>query len=82
MSEQDKQKAINWSKEFNLDAVFSTDGDGGRPLMSDENGNWLRGDILGLLCADVLNIKALAVPVSCNTAIELNHKFIHVERTK
>jgi phosphomannomutase len=82
VSEQDTQKAINWSKEFNLDAVFSTDGDGDRPLMSDENGNWLRGDILGLLCAEALNIEALAVPVSCNTAIESSKKFKHVQRTK
>jgi phosphomannomutase len=82
VSEQDKQKAINWSKEFNLDAVFSTDGDGDRPLMSDENGIWLRGDILGLLCAEALNIEALAVTVSCNTAIESSKKFKHVHRTK
>ncbi len=82
VSEQDKQKAISWSKEFNLDAVFSTDGDGDRPLMSDENGNWLRGDILGLLTADALNIEALAIPVSCNTTVELSNKFSHVERTK
>jgi phosphomannomutase len=82
VSEEDTLKAINWSKEFNLDAVFSTDGDGDRPLMSDENGNWLRGDILGLLTADALHIETLAVPVSCNTAIELSNKFSHVERTK
>jgi phosphomannomutase len=82
VSEEDTLKAINWSKEHKLDAVFSTDGDGDRPLMSDENGNWLRGDILGLLCAEALNIEALAVPVSCNTAIERSKKFKHVERTK
>lgn len=82
VSEEDMLKAINWSREHNLDAVFSTDGDGDRPLMSDENGNWLRGDILGLLSADALNIEALAVPVSCNTAIESCQKFEHVERTK
>ncbi len=82
VSEDDTLKSINWSKEYNLDAVFSTDGDGDRPLMSDENGNWLRGDILGLLCADALNIEALAIPVSCNTAIELCERFVHVERTK
>ena len=82
VSEEDTLKAINWSKEHNLDAVFSTDGDGDRPLVSDENGNWLRGDILGLLTADALNIEALAIPVSCNTAIELSNKFTHVERTK
>jgi phosphomannomutase len=82
VSEQDRQKAINWSKEHKLDAIFSTDGDGDRPLMSDENGHWLRGDILGLLTADALYIEALAVPASCNTAIELSNKFTHVERTK
>lgn len=82
VSEDDTLKAINWSKEHNLDAVFSTDGDGDRPLMSDEKGNWLRGDILGLLTADALHIEALAVPVSCNTAIELSNKLTHVERTK
>jgi phosphomannomutase len=82
VSEQDKQKAIYWSKEFNLDAVFSTDGDGDRPLISDEKGNWLRGDILGLLTADALNIEALAIPVSCNTAIELSNKFACIKRTR
>tara|TARA_R110002050_G_scaffold120288_9_gene238281 strand:- start:408 stop:1841 length:1434 start_codon:yes stop_codon:yes gene_type:complete len=82
VSEEDTLKAINWAKQHNLDAVFSTDGDGDRPLISDEKGNWLRGDILGLLCAEVLNIEALAVPVSCNTAIERSKKFKHVERTK
>ncbi|ABM02616.1 phosphoglucomutase/phosphomannomutase alpha/beta/alpha domain I [Psychromonas ingrahamii 37] len=82
VSVEDTLKAINWSKEYNLDVVFSTDGDGDRPLVSDENGNWLRGDILGLLSAEALNIEALAVPVSCNTAIESCNKFKHVERTK
>jgi len=82
VSEEDTLKAINWSKQHNLDAVFSTDGDGDRPLVSDENGNWLRGDILGLLTAEALNIEALAVPVSCNTAIESSGFFNHVARTK
>jgi phosphomannomutase len=82
VSEEDILKAINWSKKYNLDTVFSTDGDGDRPLISDENGSWLRGDILGLLCAEALNIEALAVPVNCNTAIELSDKFTHVQRTK
>ncbi|WP_318422425.1 phosphomannomutase [Photobacterium leiognathi] len=82
VSDADKQKAKNWSKEYKLDFIFSTDGDGDRPLVADENGDWLRGDILGLLCADVMNIEALAVPVSCNTAIESCERFSHVTRTK
>jgi phosphomannomutase len=82
VSEEDTLKAISWSKEHNLDIIFSTDGDGDRPLVSDESGNWLRGDILGLLCAKALKIDALAVPVSCNSAIELSQSFDYVKRTK
>lgn len=82
VSDTDIQKAQNWSKEYKLDFIFSTDGDGDRPLVADENGDWLRGDILGLLCADAMSIEALAVPVSCNTAIESCERFNHVTRTK
>jgi len=82
VSDADKLKAKNWSTEYNLDFIFSTDGDGDRPLVADENGDWLRGDVLGLLCANVMQIDALAVPVSCNTAIESCELFNHVTRTK
>lgn len=82
VSEQDKINAKTWADRYRLDALFSTDGDGDRPLLADEKGNWLRGDILGLLCADALGIKALAVPVNCNTAIESSGKFSKVVRTK
>jgi phosphomannomutase len=82
VSEEDMQKAIIWSKEQNLDAVFSTDGDGDRPLISDENGNWLCGDILGLLSAEAVNVEVLAVTASCNTAIQSSGFFNHIVRTK
>lgn len=82
VSEEDKQRALDWSNEYSFDAIFSTDGDGDRPLIADENGNWLRGDILGLLCSQLLNIEALATPVSCNTAIEKSASFKQVKRTK
>jgi phosphomannomutase len=75
----DTAKAIALSKKFNLNTVFSTDGD--RLLISDENGNWLRGDILGLLCAKTLNIEALAVLFICNAAIELSGFFNYFART-
>lgn len=82
VSVTDKQRAKLWSQEYNLECIFSTDGDGDRPLVADENGDWLRGDVLGLLCADALKVTALAVPVSCNTAIESCQRFSHVTRTK
>lgn len=82
VSQADQDKALSWSKQYGFDAIFSTDGDGDRPLISDENGNWLRGDLLGLLCSQLLGIEALAVPVSCNTAIEQSNIFKQVVRTK
>ncbi|MDA0146571.1 phosphomannomutase [Vibrio sp. RW] len=82
VADADKLKAQNWSKQYQLDAIFSTDGDGDRPLVADENGEWLRGDILGLLCSSAMNIEALAIPVSCNTVVESLDVFKHVERTK
>ena len=82
VSEPDRKKGETWALEHNLDAIFSTDGDGDRPLLADERGNWLRGDILGLLCAKSLGVEALAVPVSCNTAIELSGNFKAISRTR
>ncbi|MBN8135355.1 phosphomannomutase [Vibrio vulnificus] len=82
VSEADKLKARAWSQQYQLDAIFSTDGDGDRPLVADENGEWLRGDILGVLCAQAMNMQALAVPVSCNTVIESIPQFGHVSRTR
>lgn len=82
VSDEDKAKARAWSEAHNLDAIFSTDGDGDRPLIADEKGEWLRGDILGVLCSKALEAEALATPVSCNTVIESSGFFKHVERTR
>ena len=82
VSAEDKQRAKIWSRQYGFDAIFSTDGDGDRPLLADEQGNWLRGDIVGLLCAKALGIDAIALPVNCNTAIELSGDFRHIIRSK
>ncbi|WP_261885153.1 phosphomannomutase [Vibrio pomeroyi] len=82
VAESDKEKARLWSKQYDLDFIFSTDGDGDRPLVADENGEWLRGDILGLLCSKALKIDALAVPVSCNTIIASSPEFKSVSKTR
>jgi phosphomannomutase len=82
VSAEDKAKAKLWTSEHQLDAIFSTDGDGDRPLLADEQGNWLRGELLCLLAAHYLQLDALAVPVSCNTAIESSGYFEAVLRTR
>ena len=82
VSPEDMQRGLDWAAQYQVDAIISTDGDGDRPLISDEQGNWLRGDIVGLLTAQALQITHLAVPVSCNTAIEASGFFQKVARTR
>lgn len=82
VSPEDIDKAKQWAKAHAFDAIISTDGDADRPLIGDENGDWLRGDIVGLLTSAYLGVEAIATPVSCNTAIELSQKFKQVARTK
>ena len=61
---------------------MSTDGDADRPLIGDETGRWLRGDVVGLLCARYLNAHTVVTPVSSTTAIERYGAFTRVIRTK
>lgn len=82
VEEVDILRGRAWAAEHHFDAIISTDGDGDRPLISDETGAWLRGDIVGLICARYLNAGKVVVPVSCNTAIELCGSFKTVVRTR
>ena len=82
VSPEDRQRGLDWANQFSLNAIISTDGDGDRPLIADENGAWLRGDIVGLLCAKFLGVQTVVTPVSCNTAIELSMAFQQVVRTR
>ena len=82
IGEADLTQARDWCEAHRLDAVVSTDGDGDRPLVFDENGAFVQGDLLGLMCARELGIQTLAVPVSCNTAIEQCGAFGQVVRTR
>ena len=71
-----------WARDHGLDAILSTDGDSDRPLLADETGAWMRGDVLGILCAQALKLDAVATPVSSNTALEASGQFAHVRRTR
>lgn len=79
---EDQVLALQWASEFGLDALLSTDGDSDRPLIADETGIWMRGDVLGILCAQALGIAAVATPVSSNSALELSGLFPTVRRTR
>jgi len=79
---EDVRLAADWAAEYDFDCIVSADGDGDRPLLSDENGVWLRGDVAGVLCARFLQARCVATPVSCNTAVEKSGWFDRVDRTR
>ncbi len=78
---EDVKLAKDWSAENGFDVIMSTDGDSDRPLISDENGNWLRGDVACILAAKYLGADSASTPVSCNTAVEKCGWFKEVRRT-
>ena len=79
---EDMTQAKIWAEKYNFDILVSTDGDADRPLVADEKGEFFRGDILGLLTAQFLNVDQVVTPISSNTAIEKCGVFKNVVRTK
>lgn len=80
--EEDIALARYWAREHRFDAIVSTDGDSDRPLVADETGEWLRGDVLAMLCARELGMQTVVTPVSSNTVAERSGFFARVERTR
>lgn len=79
---EDVQLAKLWANQYHVHAIVSADGDSDRPLISDETGTWLRGDVAGILCARFLHADTVCTPVSCNTAVEKCNWFGEVRRTR
>lgn len=79
---EDVEQARSWALAYGFDAILSTDGDADRPLIGDEKGNWLRGDVVGVLCAKALNADVVVTPVSSNTVVEKCAAFSRVVRTR
>lgn len=82
VSEADVAQARHWAGQYGFDAILSTDGDADRPLLGDEHGDWFRGDVAGILCAQYLGAQAVATTVSCNTAVESCGAFAKVVTTR
>lgn len=79
---EDVAQARAWAQTHRFDAILSTDGDADRPLIGDETGTWLRGDVVGILCAQYLQAEVVVTPVSSNTAVELCGSFRQIVRTR
>ena len=78
----DIDNAIKWAKKYKPTAIASADGDSDRPMLFDETGEFIRGDLLGILCSTYLGADSVSTTASCNTAIEKSNKFIKINRTK
>ena len=82
VQEEDIKQAKAWAAKYDFDMLVSTDGDADRPLIADEHGEFIRGDIIGILTAQYLQPDHVVTPVSSNTAVELTNSFKTVIRTK
>ncbi len=79
---EDRKQAKVWAKEGDFDLLVSTDGDADRPLIGDVRGDFLRGDIVGVLTAYFLGADTVVTPVSSNTALEKSNWFKETLRTQ
>lgn len=71
----------DWVAEYRLDALVSTDGDSDRPLLADETGRVIPGDILGQITAETLAADVVVTPISSNSGVTMKG-FGRVIRTR
>lgn len=79
---ENEKELAKWVLEHKADALVSADGDTDRPLVVDEKGNVIRGDVLGIIVSNFLKADSISTPVSCNTALEKSLNFKHISRTR
>lgn len=60
-----------WVERHRLHALVSTDADADRPLVIDDKGSQVRGDIIGLFTARFLGATRVATPVTSSSGIEI-----------
>lgn len=70
-----------WVAGHRLDALVSTDGDADRPLLVDDQGRVVAGDILGPVTARWCGAEEVVTTVSANTLVDLMASF-RVSRTR
>lgn len=75
------QDIAAWVRDHGLDALVSTDGDSDRPLLADETGRIVPGDILGQITAEALGAETVVTPISSNSGV-MRKGFARVELTR
>lgn len=76
-----RAQIADWVTAQGLDALVSTDGDSDRPLLADETGQVVPGDILGQITAQSLRAEGVVTPISSNSGV-MQKGFAHVRRTR
>ncbi len=76
-----RAKMVEWVQAEGLDAIISTDGDGDRPLLADDQGQVVPGDVLGQITAKLLGAETVVTTVSANSGVDQGG-FAKVVRTK
>lgn len=70
----------DWSAAHHLDAIISADGDADRPLLADEDGQVIKGDILGILTARYLGADVICTPISTNSMVRDMARVVHLTK--
>lgn len=71
-----------WFADHGLDVLISTDGDADRPMVVDDAGRVVPGDVLGALTSRHLGAGIVCTPVSSNTMVEDDAFGLTVRRTR
>ncbi|GLU28342.1 phosphomannomutase [Brucella sp. NBRC 12950] len=79
---EDIQALADWADNDRYDAIVSTDGDADRPLIADEHGDFVRGDLVGAITATWAAADTIVTPVTSNSALEECASFARVLRTR
>jgi phosphomannomutase len=76
-----RRQISDWVSDHALDALVSTDGDADRPLLADEMGAIVPGDIMGQITAEYLGAETVVTPISSNSGV-LRKGFVQVVTTR
>lgn len=82
MDDATRDRFRGWCAAHRLDSVISTDGDADRPLVTDETGSMVPGDVLGALTARLLGARVICTPISSNTMISQMPEFTGIRLTR
>lgn len=81
VNEETIEKMKKWDSDYNLDYVISTDGDGDRPLLTDEKGVLVRSELLPIFASKYMMADVLATTVTACSVVEKSGFVKKVVRT-